>query len=157
MAENNTKELLRRWIGYMAETTKQYNMFLKRWNLSMNAYFALEYLYLHPDGAKPGELAANSEVIPQLITSILKDFENRGLIIRRKDEKDHRQRKIQLSPSGFVFAEEVCNAMEQIDLQSLAVFSADEQNQMVEYAGRFRDEVKKACLQYEERKDEAPK
>ncbi len=55
----------------------------------MNAYFILEYLYLHPDGAKPGELAANSEVIPQLITSILKDFENRELIIRREDENDY--------------------------------------------------------------------
>ncbi len=148
MSEINTKELLRRWIGYMSETTKLYSAFLKHWDLSMNAYFALEYLLGHPEGATPGELAANSDVMPQLITIILKDFERRKLIIRREDENDHRQRKIQLSPAGILFAEEVCHAMEQIDLQSLADFSPDEQNSMVEYAVRFMSSVKKVYAEF---------
>ncbi len=150
MSERSTKELLRRWIGYMTETTRQYSAFLKHWGLSMNAYFALEYLHEHPEGAKPGELAANGDVMPQLITLILKDFEKRGLIVRREDENDHRQRKIQLSSAGTAFAGEVCRAMEQIDLRSLADFSPDEQTAMVEYAGRFMNSVKRVYAEFAE-------
>ena len=53
MPENKEKELLRRWMALWAEIDKTYIGFLKRWDLSLNAYWVIEYLHNHPQGAEP--------------------------------------------------------------------------------------------------------
>lgn len=50
MPENKEKELLRRWMALWAEIDKTYIGFLKRWDLSLNAYWVIEYLHNHPQG-----------------------------------------------------------------------------------------------------------
>ena len=79
MPENKEKELLRRWMALWAEIDKTYIGFLKRWDLSLNAYWVIEYLHNHPQGAEPAELADRINVMRQLITIILNDLEKRGL------------------------------------------------------------------------------
>ena len=113
MPENKEKELLRRWMALWAEIDKTYIGFLKRWDLSLNAYWVIEYLHNHPQGAEPAELADRINVMRQLITIILNDLEKRGFLLRRESELDHRRRIIRLSPDGELFAREVCDAMEQ--------------------------------------------
>lgn len=68
MPENKEKELLRRWMALWAEIDKTYIGFLKRWDLSLNAYWVIEYLHNHPQGAEPAELADRINVMRQLIT-----------------------------------------------------------------------------------------
>ena len=77
MPENKEKELLRRWMALWAEIDKTYIGFLKRWDLSLNAYWVIEYLHNHPQGAEPAELADCINVMRQLITIILNDLEQR--------------------------------------------------------------------------------
>ena len=137
MPENKEKELLRRWMALWAEIDKTYIGFLKRWDLSLNAYWVIEYLHNHPQGAEPAELADRINVMRQLITIILNDLEKRGFLLRRESELDHRRRIIRLSPDGELFAREVCDAMEQFDLESLSAFTPAEKNDIAENLGEI--------------------
>ena len=150
ISENSEKELLRRWMALWVEIDKAYIGFLKQWNLSLNAYWVIEYLLLHPQGAEPAELADSINVMRQLITIILNDLEKRGFLLRYESKQDHRKRIIQLSSQGMEFAREVCSAMEAIDLNSLSEFTAEEQQQMVEYSARFCNALKNAAQQEHE-------
>lgn len=81
----------------------------------------------------------------QLITIILNDLEKRGFLLRRESEQDHRRRIIQLSPAGETFAREVCDAMEQFDLESLSAFTPAERERLVDDSRRFCDALKAAA------------
>lgn len=145
MPESREKELLRRWMALWVEIDKTYIGFLKRWDLSLNTYWVLEYLRLHPEGAEPAELADRINVMRQLITIILNDLEQRGFLLRRESEQDHRRRIIRLSPCGEEFAREVCEAMDQFDLESLSAFTPEERERLVEDSRRFCDALKSAA------------
>lgn len=145
MPENKEKELLRRWMALWVEIDKTYIGFLKRWDLSLNTYWVIEYLHNHPQGAEPAELADRINVMRQLITIILNDLEKRGFLLRRESEQDHRRRIIRLSPAGETFAREVCDAMEQFDLESLSAFTPAERERLVEDSRRFCDALKSAA------------
>lgn len=145
MQENREKELLRRWMALWVEIDRTYIGFLKRWNLSLNAYWVIEYLHNHPQGAEPAELADRINVMRQLITIILNDLEQRGFLLRRESTLDHRRRIIRLSPCGEEFAREVCEAMDQFDLESLSAFTPEERERLVEDSRRFCEALKKAA------------
>lgn len=149
MPESREKELLRRWMALWVEIDRTYIGFLKRWDLSLNAYWVIEYLHLHPEGAEPAELADRINVMRQLITIILNDLEKRGFLLRRENEQDHRRRIIRLSPCGEEFAREVYDAMEQFDLESLSAFTPEERERLVENSRRFCDALKKAASRRE--------
>jgi DNA-binding MarR family transcriptional regulator len=48
----------------------------------------------------PGELAAADGLQPQSVTRLLADLERRGWVTRRRDERDGRQARIELSAAG---------------------------------------------------------
>ena len=148
MPENKEEELLRRWMALWVEIDKTYIGFLKRWELSLNAFWVIEYLRNHPQGAEPAELADRINVMRQLTTIILNDLEKRGFLLRRESAQDHRRRIIQLLPRGEEFAAEVCDAMEQFDLESLSAFTPKEQERMVEDSRRFCNALKSAAANH---------
>ena len=82
MPENKEEELLRRWMALWVEIDKTYIGFLKRWELSLNAFWVIEYLRNHPQGAEPAELAdrigpANyRELLGQLHPIALRNLQN---------------------------------------------------------------------------------
>lgn len=144
MPEKNERAFLRRWMTLWLQTTESYVVFLKKWNLSLNTYWVLEYLFRNPQGAEPTVLADALGVMRQLITIILNDLEKRGCILRKESKDDHRRRIIMLSKRGQAFACEVCDAMDELDLQSLSAFSEEERNLMLEHSQRFCDALKAA-------------
>ena len=131
------RTLLSEWMELWRLTDNVYTVFLKRWNLSLNAYFVLTWLRDNPAGVEPARLADLVNIQRQLVTIILRDFEARGLILRRERSSDHRRKLILLSAAGRDFADEVCGAVEEMDLQGLAAFSLEEQQRLVEYSKRF--------------------
>ena len=115
---------------------------------ALNAFWVIEYLRNHPQGAEPAELADRINVMRQLTTIILNDLEKRGFLLRRESAQDHRRRIIQLLPRGEEFAAEVCDAMEQFDLESLSAFTPKEQERMVEDSRRFCNALKSAARKH---------
>ncbi len=134
--------LLKEWMELWRLTDNVYTRFLKRWNLSLNAYFVLTWLRDNPDGVEPARLADLVNIQRQLVTIILRDFESRDMILRRERSEDHRRRCIRLSASGRLFADEVCGAVDEMDLRGLAAFSLEEQRRLVEFSQRFYDAIR---------------
>ena len=57
--------------------------------------------HLYRDGPKtPGALAVAEGVQPQSITRVLAELEHSGLVLRRQDEIDRRQFKMEIKPEG---------------------------------------------------------
>ena len=57
--------------------------------------------HLYRDGPKtPGALAVAEGVQPQSITRVLAELEHSGVALRRQDEIDRRQFKIEITPKG---------------------------------------------------------
>jgi DNA-binding MarR family transcriptional regulator len=50
--------------------------------------------------ATPGELAAAERLQPQSLTRVIADLEAEGMITRRRDERDGRQRVLEITASG---------------------------------------------------------
>ena len=68
--------------------------------LSVAKHAILAHLYR--DGPRtPGALAAAEGVQPQSITRVLAELEHSGLALRRQDEIDRRQFKMEITPEGL--------------------------------------------------------
>ena len=96
----------------------------------------------NPDGVKPAQLADKVNIQRQLVTIILRDFESRGLILRKEQKADHRRKRILPSKQGVLFANEVCEASDTLDLHGLAAFTPAEQEKLLEYSRRFYNAIR---------------
>jgi len=139
---SDSKTLLKEWMELWRLTDNVYTQYLKRWNLSLNAFFVLSWLRENPDGVEPAQLADKVNIQRQLVTIILRDFESRGLILRKEQKADHRRKRILLSKQGVLFANEVCEASDTLDLHGLAAFTPAEQEKLLEYSRRFYNAIR---------------
>lgn len=134
---NGARERLKRWMELWRLTDNVYTEYLRRWELTLNEYLVLDSLREFPDGMQPAQLAERFGIQRQLITAILNKLEGRGFILRRESRTDHRRKIIRLNPAGRSFAEEVCGAVEQLDLHGLDSLSDSECEKLLEYTERF--------------------
>lgn len=137
-----SREIPEECLGLWRKTDDVYAAFIRRWKLSPTAFFALVELMENPDGVEPAKLADALSVQRQLVTSILRDFGARKLILRRECAADHRRKLILLSKKGRAFAEEVRSAVDALDRRGLAVFSKKELELMLEFSRRFYEAVR---------------
>ncbi|MDO5580587.1 MAG: hypothetical protein Q4G69_05595 [Planctomycetia bacterium] len=118
-----------------------YMKVLKGWNLTMNAFLALESFLNHPEGIEPACLADDLGVQRQLITILLNDFDKRGYIRKKEDRSDHRRKRITLSKRGKVFARDVHDRIKEMDLRAMSIFSKDELERMIDLYSRFYENL----------------
>ena len=67
--------------------------------LSVAKHSILGHLY-REGPMTPGSLAAVEGVQPQSVTRVLAELENSGLTLRKQDEIDRRQFKVEITPEG---------------------------------------------------------
>lgn len=140
MPQQNEKFLLQQWMKLWQDIDALYTSFLKRWRLSPHAYLILERLHRGPTrSAEPTELAVLLHVTRQLVTFILNDLEERGLILRRESARDRRRRSIALSKKGRSLAKEVCDEMDALELKTLHALSEQERTELLERSQRYCD------------------
>lgn len=131
------REYQKRWMELWRLTDNVYAVYLRRWGLSLNEYLVLESLREFPKGIQPAQLAERVSIQRQLVTIILNKLEERGFILRRESRTDHRRKIIRLNPAGCAFAEEVCGAVDQLDLYGLNALSDSERENLLAYSERF--------------------
>lgn len=135
---------LKRWKEVWALTDRVYSAFMKNMGLTGNEYLILEHLYEHEEGAEPAVLAETARIQRQMTTFILRTFEEHGWIEREENKQDHRRKTIRLTARGREFAADCCHAVGALDEAGLAVFSAAEQRQHLDYSTRFYEAIQKA-------------
>ncbi len=127
-----------------------YGRVLRRWNLSMTMYFAVDVLWEHAEGLEPGFLAAWLGVQRQMVTLILNDLDDRGFILKEEQKTDRRRKLIFLSESGRRFASEVCGEIRSIEAQALASFSVAEERQILSIFHRYQQAIQSSLFPEEE-------
>lgn len=141
---NESGKRLREWLEIWRQADYVYVRFLKRWNLSMNEYFVLRLLHESPQGREPARLAEAAGIRRQLVASILREFESRGLILRQDHPTDLRRRVIVLTETGRDFAGRVIREIDDLDLKGFSGLSQEEQEKLIEYSRRFFEALRKA-------------
>lgn len=126
-----------------------YVLVLKRWNLTMNSYLALESLRENPDGVEPAQLAQTLGILRQSVTAILNDFDRQELIDRKERPTDHRRKIVQLNEKGQLFAEQVHAVVSELDCRGMLAFTPIERRQMIAFHQRFYDAVRDAAREDE--------
>lgn len=139
--KDTQKKMLREWLELWRESDRVYARFLKRWDLSLNEYFILRWLYENPEGMEPAQLADAATVQRQLVTGILREFEKRKLILRKDHPTDLRRRIILLTETGQEFAKKVIQAIDELDLKALSTLTDEEQLRLMEYTRKFYVEL----------------
>lgn len=135
--KESQKKMLREWLELWRKSDGIYVRFLKRWDLSLNEYFVLRWLYENPEGMEPAQLAEAAAVQRQLVTSILREFESRKLTRRQDHPTDLRRRVILLTEAGRDFAGTVTQAVDELDLKALSTFSEEEQALLMKFSQKF--------------------
>lgn len=143
MTENEANQYLDQWMVLWRQTDTAYVTLLKRWNLSLNSFFVLELLYRNSEGMEPAVIADSVNIMRQLVTIILNDFETKGLICRKELKIDHRRKRISLSAHGRRFAAEVVDAVNAIERGGIAEMSENELKLLVELSGRYCRHIQK--------------
>ncbi|MPN31497.1 hypothetical protein SDC9_178971 [bioreactor metagenome] len=141
MAELTPKECLNRFLELLRQTDLAYVKLLRRWNISLNSTWALEYLRQHPEGVEPAVLAETTRMLRQTVTVVLNDLEDRGFIRREFHPTDRRRKLVRLTPEGEAFAAEMLNAIEKVEVGSFAAMTPHERRMLLELAGRFHDSI----------------
>ena len=133
------------FIKKLVEVDKQielvYMKTLKKWDLTMNAFLALESLRDHSQGIEPACLAEDLGVQRQLVTILINDFDRRGLILKKEKQTDHRRKLLTLSKKGFLFAHEVHDYIMEMDIRAMSIFSKKEMKLMLNFHARFYDNL----------------
>lgn len=142
MEPEKSRELLRQWMKVLDSTENIYDRFIKRFQLSKNVFFALDYLNVHPEGEEPAVLAEQLGLTRQMMTIVLNDLDGRGFILRRERQDDHRRKTILLTKSGKTTADEVCRALEDFDIAALSGFPDEEIHNMLAFSTRFYERLK---------------
>jgi len=145
MFDESIKQHLKEWIELWRLTDAAYNKLLKRWNLSTNAYFILEMLQENPEGVEPAVLADKINIVRPAVTVILNDFESKKLILRKEHKTDHRRKHILLSANGRRFADEVINAVHEIEMAGVAQMTSAERKAIIESSVKYYQVIKNAA------------
>lgn len=142
MPDLTPKQCLNHFLELLRMTDLAYMKLLKRWNLSLNATWALEYMVEHPEGVEPAVLAESTRMLRQTVTVVLNDLEERGVIRREPHRTDRRRKLIKLTKEGKIFAADVLSHIEQIELRSIVKMTPAERNNLVRLTTLFYEGIR---------------
>lgn len=76
-------------------------------NLSMPEWTLLGLLLEYKNGIRLSDIASNLDVEPPFATNLVDQLEKKGLVARLEDSKDHRAKRIVLTPKGKLLVPKV--------------------------------------------------
>lgn len=127
LEESDIIARMRKLFELWANFDQVYNKFLRRWNLSYNAYLVLEVLYYSKEALEPAELADKQSIPRQTMTFVLDSLEKGGYVERLPHPKDRRKKNIALTAAGQTLAEDVVETMFEKEVEAMEVLTTEEQ------------------------------
>ena len=113
----------------------------------------------HHDGMTHGDLAAALDVTPATISKMVKNLEQAGFVVRRRDEADERVSRVYLTDAGRAVISVIETAMGRIEREALSGFDGAEQRQvrtmLVRIAGNLHRAADGCCREDGRRHDGA--
>lgn len=122
---------------------------LSRFGLGKGQPPILKYLSLN-DGCKQSEIAQKEHVTAATMTVMLQTMEKNGLIERKSDDKDLRIMRVYITDKGRKVQEKCDEAIENLEKEIYAGFTADEIQEFKRLLTKKRDRMKE-ILESEEK------
>ncbi len=116
--KNEMLEQLQRYYALWKESNAIYEEWAKKQGLSSNGLLILYSLYDDSEGCTQKTISQKWCIPKQTVNTILKDFAKRGFIEMLSTQEDKRNKAIQLTLTGRLFAG---NIMEKLQSKELCV------------------------------------
>lgn len=129
-------------VPYWRRINEAFTLFLRQWNLSVNAYAVLVNVYESGEGIEPARLADLLGVKRQLVAIILNDFDRRGFIVRHSNNRDRRRRTVRFTRDGAAFADRVCHAVTDLQRRAEAALLPEEMERFRSYSARYEAAIR---------------
>lgn len=136
MKQPNRKHL-DEWIMLWHSFELFYYRFLRKYDLSLNAFHILTLLGRNPDGIEPSQIAEKLGIMRQALAPLLNGLEKRNFITRQERSDDHRRKQIVITPAGRNFVTEVETEMSSLELKAFSSMPASELDRMFETMSGF--------------------
>jgi DNA-binding MarR family transcriptional regulator len=94
------------------------------------------------DGLTQREIVEEIKIKPSTVTLILKRMEKRGLILKKKDEKDRRYSRIYLTDSGRKILCNLKKVFDKLEEECFSGFSDKEKEILRNFFIRIRDNLR---------------
>jgi DNA-binding MarR family transcriptional regulator len=94
-----------------------------------------------PQGRRPSEIAAGSDMTKQAANYLLGQLEALGYLERRPDPDDNRSRRVHLTPRGLEAAETMRHAVSELEAEWTTLLGADDFEALRSLLTRLNDEL----------------
>ncbi len=128
-------------LPYWRRLNEAFTVYMRQWNLSVNAYAVLVLIYESGDGLEPARLAKMIGLKRQLVAIILRDLAKRGFVVRHPNAEDRRRRPVRFTRAGAAFADRVISAVRAVQSKAQNVFTPEEAARFREYSSRYVDAI----------------
>lgn len=125
MQERRRKELSR----CFDKQTGFYEAYARRNGLQSKRFYVLMWIYFSPDGITQKQIIKETASTKQVVSSQIESFFAKGYITFTRDEKNKRNKLLQLTPEGEAFAQKIFEPL--VTLEKIALDSLSEEEQAV--------------------------
>lgn len=113
--EITNREKIKECTSYWNGINKLYNIWAKEHNLTYYSLSTLYSIYENQIDCNQKKICEDWIMPKQTVNTILSDFEKRGYIIFKTDDKDKRNKIIKLTESGLIYVENTLNPLLKIE------------------------------------------
>lgn len=98
--------------------------------------FVLYALYAH-EPATQKEIADNTGLSKQTVSTVMRALKTEGLVILRAGETDHREKNVYLTQRGKDYAAEILTPLHELERRVFDIMGADRVKQMIDAIALF--------------------
>ena len=131
--------LISRYYSIWRSNNAAYENWAKSHNLSFNSVMTLYSLMEEPNRCTQKEISQKWSIPKQTVNMVLKDFERHGFVTFAPFPDDRRNKLIQLTKEGEIYAAGLIAELHELEISVLSDFGAERLERMAEDLNRFTE------------------
>lgn len=131
------------YVGFRDEQFALYDAYVKKHSLVMNTFLVLNALYYAKEGMSQKEITDAVHHSKQTVSLIVKKLVQKGYAVMKDNPRDGRNTIISLSQAGRRYAEVPVRHIRESEEQAMAMFSAEEQEQLTALSRKYTENLKR--------------
>ena len=118
------------WYDDWFAMDRLYYEWARAQGISLTTLFCLYVIQSNPEYCTPGQIALRLARSKQTVNSSLDQMEAQGLILRKIDPSDRRNRLVQFTPEGREYASRILTQLNGLEQEAFSQLTEEERGQM---------------------------
>ena len=119
-----------------------YEMYARKHHLTAKELFVLDLIWFSENGCFQSYICDRLSATKQTISAIVKKFQKLGYVTLSASEDDHRNKLIQLSDTGRVYAKRIIQPAADAEIDAMAQLCGEDIQELVRLTTLFSNSMK---------------